>query len=375
MKRSLRLFFLISIFSLLIAFSNFYNSDVIYSQDATNRPNSSASGKPTPTPLVPEKPPESGINLTLSPTFLNLVTDPGVPVSSQLKIRNNSNVREYLKFTLATFGAEGDDGDTPVLKEVTSQDQFPKWISFSEDQFIVDPNEQKTIRFTISPPKDAALGYYYALMVQRIKEAVPGQRQTIVSGSPAFLVILEVRDPNAKRELELIKFTTSQSVYEYPPVDFKITFKNTGNIHLVPSGDIFIDWGSSKDVGVIRSNEFRGNILPQTSRTYTASWTDGFIARIPKRDKDGNLISNKNGEIEYETKWDFNKLTKLRIGRYTAHLVAVYDNGTRDIPLEGTVSFWVIPWKIIGVGLIVLVLVLFGLKSIFSSIFSRNKRR
>jgi hypothetical protein len=26
----------------------------------------------------------------------------------------------------------------------------------------------------------------------------------------------------------------------------------------------------------------------------------------------------------------------------------VYDNGQRDIPMEATVSFWVIPWRLIG---------------------------
>ncbi len=352
---------------------------LIYAQTAepsasVNSKSNSIKATPSPTLLVPTSEPTTGINLTLSPTFINLVTDPGTPVSSQLKIRNNSNVREYLKFGLATFEASGEDGDSPILKEAAPTDEFLKWISFSENQFIVDPNEQKSINFTINPPKDASLGYYYALMVQRIKEPNPINKQTVISGSPAFLVILEVRDPNAKRQLELTSFKTSKWIYEYPPVDFKITFKNTGNIHLIPAGDIFIDWGSKKEVGVIRSNEFKGNILPQTKRTYTAFWNDGFIYREPKKDPDGNVISDKNGEIEYETKWDFNKLTDLRIGRYTAHLVAVYDNGTRDVPLEGTVSFWVIPWKILLGALVILILILFGLKSIFSSIFRRSKR-
>jgi hypothetical protein len=26
----------------------------------------------------------------------------------------------------------------------------------------------------------------------------------------------------------------------------------------------------------------------------------------------------------------------------------VYDNGQRDVPMEATVSFWVIPWRLIG---------------------------
>jgi hypothetical protein len=48
--------------------------------------------------------------------------------------------------------------------------------------------------------------------------------------------------------------------------------------------------------------------------------------------------------------WDFNSpLSKVRFGHYTADLLAVYDNGQEDVPLEATVSFWVLPWRLLGV--------------------------
>ena len=46
---------------------------------------------------------------------------------------------------------------------------------------------------------------------------------------------------------------------------------------------------------------------------------------------------------------DFPKVQHLRFGHYTANLLAVYDNGTRDVPLEASISFWVIPWRVIGI--------------------------
>jgi hypothetical protein len=64
------------------------------------------------------------------------------------------------------------------------------------------------------------------------------------------------------------------------------------------------------------------------------------MIRVPK-------ATTGKGSNEYTLKWDLQKGNKLRMGRYTAHLLMVYDNGQRDIPLEATVSFWVLPWKLL----------------------------
>jgi hypothetical protein len=51
------------------------------------------------------------------------------------------------------------------------------------------------------------------------------------------------------------------------------------------------------------------------------------------------------------------------MGKYTAHMLLVYDNGERDIPIEAAVSFWIVPWKLLGISLIVLLFALIGLRS------------
>ena len=57
---------------------------------------------------------------------------------------------------------------------------------------------------------------------------------------------------------------------------------------------------------------------------------------------------NNEGEVESSTlKWNFSEFDKFRLGKYTAHLLFIYDNGERDIPVESKISFWVIPWRLI----------------------------
>ncbi|MFA6005578.1 MAG: hypothetical protein WC775_03800 [Patescibacteria group bacterium] len=315
---------------------------------------------PSVTPTIPPLP-ESGINLTISPIFLNLVTDPGKSVTSQLRITNNSNQTEYLKIDIAKFDAS-QGGGNPRILDITPDDEFAKWVDFSIDKFTLDPNETKTVKFTISPDLQAAFGYYYALIVNRVEEAEGKKGTTVVTGAPAFLVLLEVKSPHAKRELQLVDFSTSNLWYEYLPVKFLVSIKNTGNVHVIPVGDIFIDQGSTRDVDIVRVNSVRGNILPNSSRIYEASWEDGFPAQVPKLEN-GTVVRDENSNLIYETKWDFAKADRFRIGKYTAHLLLVYDNGRRDIPVEAVVSFWIIPWKIIGIFVVVLYFVFIGIRS------------
>lgn len=312
----------------------------------------------------------AGINLTLTPTFVNLVTDPGESVDTSIRITNNNNFTEYLQIEIRTF-EPSNDGNSPVIRPLGEGDDFGEWVSFSEEEFSVDPNEVKVVDVEINPPADSSLGYYYAFIITRQNsEEVDGN--AAVAGGTAVLALLEVRSENAKRELQIEDFKPKKLFYEYLPAELDITVRNNGNIHAVPVGDIFIDSMTTKEVASAPVNSGRGNILPQSTRTYTVNFDDGFAVRTAKTDKDGNVVRDRNGNIEYTTKFDFSKMDKFRIGKYEANVILVYDNGERDVPIQATVSFWIIPWKIIGGALIVLILVLLGLKSAIAPVFRRK---
>ncbi len=307
---------------------------------------------PTSELSVPDEVPETGTNLSVSPVFLNLATDPGENVSSSIEVTNNNNFTEYLELDIVKFELI-DNGNGLRLEDVDAGDEFVDWVAFKEKRFSIGANEHKKVNFSITPSKDAALGYYYAVVVKRINE-VKGDAAPAVAGYPAVPLILEVRSPNATRELQLVDFKTNTILYEYLPTNFELKVKNTGNIHIIPVGDIFIDWGGAKNIGMVRANPGRSNVLPNSERTITASWDDGFIVVSPKLDSKGVTVKNSKGATIYTTKWDFTKVPKFRIGKYTAHLLLVYDSGKRDVPLEATVSFWVIPWRLILVALAIL---------------------
>jgi hypothetical protein len=296
--------------------------------------------------------------LTLSPVFLNAATDPGKLVTSNVKVTNGGAQEERLTIGVMKFRAFDDSG-RPELLEMEPNDVYAQWISFSPPELVLAPGRSEQVAVTFAPPAEAALGYYYAITFRRAgAPAAPTGQETQLLGTAAILALLEVNSPDTARQLAAVEFSTDRRWYDFLPVKFNVKLQNTGNIHLAPRGNIFIDKGAKTDLAILDINKAYGNILPGADRSFSTDWVAGFPVRT-----DGEL------------KWNFNDLSKLRWGKYTAHLVMVYDNGQQDVPVEAAVSFWVIPWQIIVALLVIVLLLLLGVRSFFKGLRARFRRQ
>lgn len=305
-----------------------------------------------------------GFNVVTSPLPIKITTQPGKTVTEELRIKNAGNKPEGIKVGLMKFAASGDTGQ-PNIYDLTAKDEYGSWVTFSPQQFTAQPNVWYTVKMTINVPPTADLGYYMAVTFSPASQPdVPNA--TDLKGSAATLVLLNVVTPNQKRELNLVSFETDHGLYEYLPVNFKIKVHNSGNIYVAPAGNIFIQKGD-KVVATVDFNAAGGSVLPGSNRVYTEYWKDGFPVFVDRL-VDGKPVPDKNAIPKRNLKWDFTQVNKYRFGHFTAKLLAVYDNGKQDVPMEATVSFWVIPWKIMLVVLLILLLIGFGLFTLFRSI-------
>ncbi len=311
-------------------------------------------------------PPQTPINLTLSPISIVLETKPGEAVNSQIRVRNNSSSTEQLRIQIGKFAADP-TGAQPRLLEPTSDDQTLSWIQVDTKPFEVGPGEWKTIPISFDPPQTASLSYYYSIFFRRAKDIENQGGDTVVTGAPAILMLTTVQSPFMKRELQVTKFSAKRGLLEYLPQEFTVEVRNSGNVHLAPSGNIFIDGQGQKDLAVLSINPTQSMTLPQTTRAYQTIWDDGF-PRFEKKLDGAKEVKDSNGNQAYTLKWDFSNADKFRFGRFTAHLLLVYDNGERDIPIESYVSFWVIPWKLLLILGAIIVLVVVGIGSLLYTI-------
>ncbi len=315
-------------------------------------------------------------NLTTSPLPVLLTAKPGTSTSTALRIQNSGTKPALLHVSLLKFKADGKNGH-PILQLRGPGDDYFDWVKFNTTAFTAQPGVWNQINMTVNVPPTGALGYYYAVVFSRQDpKANPTSPSSQLQGGTAILVLLDVPVPGEKKQLNISSFTADKKLYEYLPATFTTTIKNTGDIHLVPNGSIFITRGG-KTVATLDVNPASGNVLPDSSRQFLASWNDGFPVFETKTV--GGQIVSKDGKPVKSLNWNFAHANRLRFGHYTAHLVMAYDNGTRDVPIEGEVSFWVVPWKILPFIILAIVLIGIGLwtsgKSTWRKVAKRKPKK
>jgi hypothetical protein len=313
----------------------------------------------------------AGINIEISPLPIELNAKPGTTVSSDLRVRNSGSLPETLKASIKTFTAEGADGHV-VLHDPTPADAVTSWVSFDRTSFAAPPGLWQTIKMTVNIPKTAAFGYYYGVQFELANppKAEPGKAN--LRGAVVIFVLLNAEAPGATRKVEVTRFSADHQTYEFLPANFSVALHNSGNLHVAAHGNIFIKRGS-KQVAALPVNATEGLVLPGANRIFGSSWSDGFPLYTQVSDASGQPLKDGKGKIKTKLSWNFSKVSKLRFGHYSAQLVLIYNDGQRDVPITGSLSFWVIPWRLVGV-ILGIILLIIGLISYVIILRRRLKR-
>ena len=310
-------------------------------------------------------------DVTISPIFFDLSADPNTNITSKIKIRNNTTSPIPLK--LGVQKLSGDTNGNLNLKQ-DQNDYTLSWIKFSQDSIVAKPLEWTEIPFTVEVPKDAAYGYYWTITFTQDKTSPLARTGVNLTGSAGVPILLNVRKAGAKAEAKILDFSAKTFISEYLPVDFNVKVQNLGNVHIRPHGNIFISDGRNKDLAILDVNSSLGNIIPNSARIFSPSWFDGFIVRQPIIE-DGQAKVDKDGKVIETLQINWNKLTSFRIGKYTANLLLVYDNGKKDIPMEATISFWVLPYKVMILMAISIIVAFFVIKLLLRIYIGREVKR
>jgi hypothetical protein len=304
--------------------------------------------------------------LQVSPSPLSATVKPGQTTSLDIKVRNEGPKPEDLKIVPRAFTF--DSHTQKVVLDDTKQPDIAPWIHFSAPTFTVQPGQVYTETVQLAVPKDAGFSYSFALIISRATLLKDTSLGRLLNGSIAIFALINVDRPGAIRQLEITHFAPSSDSYEDLPVTLNATVKNSGNTIAQISGNVFIQRSvdDKTPTDTLDFNKTNGFILPGTSRDFAIGWSNGF--QVEK------TVTADDGTTKKQTNWDWSHLSDLRIGRYTAKLIGVYDDGHRDVPVQADTSFWVIPWKILLVVLAVLLVLGAGVWSIVHKIIKLGKR-
>jgi len=317
----------------------------------------------------------TGPSYTTSPVTLNVAIHPGTSYTKTIQIMNNSSQPVPIVMRVDVFGAYGSTGQAEI-NAPSSNNPSPSYVHFSPASFTAQPKVWSLVQMTITLPKTASLGYYLAIVFQPNTpnaSAAPGRN--IFKSSNSILVLVDTQSANEVRSVEVGQFSTNKKLFEYLPVKFSVDIHNSGNIFLDPSGDIYISRSPNltHTIATLGVNGAGGNVLPNSDRIFSESWSAGFPV-FEDKTVNGNPVTDKKGNPVEQLKWDLANIKDFRFGRYYAGLTLVYNNGSRIVPLKAVISFWVIPWKLLLVLLVILVLIGFALWSAGRGIYRKIKK-
>lgn len=302
--------------------------------------------------------PGVGQALSISPSILELKADPGQSIKTSIKIRNDITTDLLVKNTSQDFTAQDDPNQQGVPKLIPNETEpgprtIHNYIETVPD-FLLKGHETKEIPITINVPKDAQPGAHYGTILFT-GEPAPGQNLTI-HATLGNLVFLNVSGAT-KDDLKLLDFFSSdtnfnkQWFFEWGPIYLNEWVKNEGNTVVSPSGRVEIKDIFGRKVADIPMNEITNNkektrfVLPGTTRKYYQKWDKTWL-----------------------------------LGPYSAHLIMNYGSaGNGRTFADQTITFWVIPWKLILLIIVLTILIVWltrrGIKKYNKAIVNKDRRR
>lgn len=286
--------------------------------------------------------PSDGFNIQVSPSPLTVNLKPGQRHVAVLTVRNLSSHSETLRPRLNGFTIDSKSEKIELKPEVPLG--LDKWISFKQSSLSLAPGASQPLEIVYNTPKDVGFSYSLAITLNP-SDRRPEQQGATYQAQVAVFNLININRPDAKRGLTINEFKSQKSRYEFLPATFELTLENKGNVIDQPVGNLFIqrEFDDSQPITTIPINQANGYILPGLTRTFNSSWQQGF----PRYE---NLA---DGSGKTRLHWNWRDVGSLRMGKYVAKVVLVYNDGQRDVPIIASTTFWVIPWKLLLVTVVV----------------------
>lgn len=277
----------------------------------------------------------SSKDFVVGPGKVELEIERGQTAVSSITVTNRTG-----NTTTFEIGVEDFKGSSDIESPVTILDgergpySLKDYLIFEEKFFELKNGERATIPIRVKIPSDAEPGGKYGTV---LISALPQTNKTEgggILGNNALvtrigtLFFVKVPGPTVSKG-ELKDFSVAGGSWlESGPVTFRLLYENTGSVYLNPFGEITIKNIAGTVVEKLKLDPWFA--LPDSVRLRQVDW---------KRE--------------------------LLLGKYTA--TAQINRGYGDEVDTKTITFWVVPLKVLGGGLLVIFLIVGAVRWLFSN--------
>ena len=284
-------------------------------------------------------------DFVLGPGKIEIFADPGDEANRELLITNRMGKTMNFRVEIEDFRGSRDNPEAAVV--LMGQEKGPyslkDYIKPEIMDFSLGHGQRMTLPIKISIPQDAEPGGLYGSVIITTSDPksdlkseqgkATGQMKIVTRLGALFFVRVsgDVKESGFVKDFTL---KNNQKFYEQAPVFFNVLFQNDSSVHLQPYGTIEIKNFFGKKIDEVKLDPWF--IMPDSIRTRGVQW-----------DK------------------------KMLFGRYTATLAV--NRGYQNIIDQKSVVFWVIPWKIVLAGLVILFVIAWLLRWTIGSFEIRRK--
>lgn len=269
-------------------------------------------------------------DFVVGPGRSEVALSPGDTKTVMISVTNRISDNRVFKLEIADISGTADGSSAlQVIEGERGPYSIRDYVSFPQEAITLQLGERAQLPLTITIPKDAEPGGYYgSVLVSTVQVGEAAEtaapRNPIVArvGSHVFLTVNGAQEIGGKT----LSVTTIPSAawYESGPITLGISYENNGSIHVNPYGELRIKNILGEEVGYVEIEPWF--VLPKSIRTREVAWNREFL-----------------------------------FGKYTA-LVSM-NRGYDDVVDEVSVTFWVLPWKLVSLlfGVLFITFLLFRL--------------
>jgi hypothetical protein len=267
----------------------------------------------------------------VSPVIIEETIDPGVNLSLQIKVTSGEGQDLYAY--PVDFGVDPTEHGTPQFEFEDNQKHarsysIASWIKVTDDPISFEEGEKKIVPFVVIVPEDAEAGSHFGALIFSTRPMLDEDSGVSVAGEIGTLILLRVSGDIIESGY-LDSFVKDKAWYEKPPVDLTTRFKNTGNVHLRPIGNLEIYSIFGKKIDNLPVNDNLGSVLPDSYRKFENAWDPSHSRLIPI------------------------------MGRFKVMVLLTFAAGQTATK---TVSFWIIPYKWLIIVFSAIVLLVVGVR-------------
>ncbi len=284
-------------------------------------------------------------DFVVGPAKTEVFLKPGEKVTKSLSVLNRTDREQLFTVEVEDFTGSKDPNQVVVL---LGNDRGPyslrDYIEPEVNSFKLKSGQRAVMDVVISLPQDAEPGGHYGSVLvssepSRSENENEFDNTTKTVSRIGVLYFVRIAG-KVKEDARLVDFRLEgeKSFYEKGPFNFEVLFENSSSVHLTPSGTIKVKNMIGRTVKELKVDPFFS--LPDSLRAAKIAWDGGFA-----------------------------------FGRYTAEVNLA--RGYQESPDQTdtmSVSFWVLPWKIVVGLIIVIVIAFFILRKLLRSFEIKRKK-